>query len=298
MRSEFPARSTLAVALTAILLVACGKGDAPTTTAPAAATVNGTGLPAALVTTVLNQSAPNLPADQAKQAGRQIVETMIDQELLAQQAMAKKLDKEAKVEHILAANRREILARAYMEQVGAGAAKPTEDETKAFFEANPLVFKERKIYNLRELSVAAPRQFAPELEAQVKKAKSLDEVAAWLKSKQVNFTPSVAAKPAEQLPVQLLPKFASMKDGETVVIATDNGILVVQVAATQSQPADLAAARAFIERTLSEQKKNAAIQAEVKNLRQSGKIEYGADYAPPAPAAAASASASAPAASK
>ena len=271
-----------ALVLSVSLLAACGKGG---DSSPAAATVNGTGLPAALVSTVLAQSGGgNLPADKAKQAGRQILENMIDQELLAQQAISGKLDQEQKVAQILTANRREILARAYLEQFSAKVAKPSEAEIKAFYEANPALFKDRKIYNLRELSVAAKADFAPALQEQVAKAKSLDEVAAWLKSKQVAFTPSVAAKPAEQLPLQLLPKFASMKEGEITVIATDNGILVEQIASAQFQPADMAAAHPVIERALAEQKRNAAVAEEVKKLRQAVKIEYGSDFAP-APAA-------------
>lgn len=293
MRSS-ASRTALLLATSAILLTACGKGTDSAAT-PAAATVNGTALPTAIITAALGPNAGNQPMDQVKQASRQVLENMIDQQLLAEQAQGKKLDKDARVEQILAANRRELLARAYLEQLTGSVAKPTEEEIKAFFEANPLLFKEHKIYNLRELSVAAKPDFSPALQEVVAKAKSLEEVATWLKSKQVPFTPSVAAKPAEQLPLPLLPKFAAMKDGETVVITTDNGLLVEQLASAQAQPVDLAAAKPFIERVLTEQKRTAAIQAELKTLRQAAKIEYAADYTPAPPPAPAPAQAPAPA---
>lgn len=299
MRLTLIAAALAATALT----TACGKMSAPATspaataapaaasaapaTSPTVAKVNGHEIHEAEIGAVLARLG-NIPADKVKEAGKQVLDKLIDEELILEQAKDKKVDADPKVAQALEAARKEVLIRAYLDQATASVTKPTDFEIKDFFEKNPALFKDRKIYNLRELQVAAKPDLLPKLEAVVNKAKSIEEVAKWLKDQNQPFNATAAAKPAEQLPLELLPRFAAMKDGQLVLVNTGAILLVEQLLGSRAQPVDEATAKPVIERVLTTQKRGEAASKEVKTQREKAKIEYLGDYASaqPAPAVA------------
>ncbi|MDD5296263.1 MAG: EpsD family peptidyl-prolyl cis-trans isomerase [Rhodocyclaceae bacterium] len=284
-------KSAMAAALCAVFLTAaCGKSGPQVASeaerGPLVAKVNGAEIYQGQVSAVLSRFG-DIPADKLKGASKQVLDKIVEENLLLQQAREKKLDQDPKVVQALNAAHNEILVKAYLDQLASTAVKPTDAEIQAFFDANPALFKERKVYNLRELSVAARPDFLPKLQDAAAKAKSLEEVGAWLKGEKVGFSASSAAKAAEQLPLELVPRFAGMKDGEIVIIPTQAGILVEQLLGSQAQPVDLATAKPAIERLLATRKRNEAATNEVKQQIQKAKIEYFGDYAQAKPQAAA-----------
>ena len=283
----------------AALTTACGKMSAPATppgataavpaasAAPASgavvAKVNGREIHEAEVGAVLARLG-NIPAEKVKEASKQVLDKLIDEELILQQAKEKKVDADPKVAQALEAARKELLVRAYLEQATASVAKPTDFEVKDFFDKNPALFKERKIYNLRELQVGAKPDLLPKLEAVVSKAKSIEEVAKWLKDQNQPFNATAAAKPAEQLPLELLPRFAAMKEGQMILVNTGAVLLVEQLLGSRAQPVDEATAKPVIERVIASQKRNEAAAKEIKAQREKAKIEYLGEYASAKPA--------------
>ncbi len=249
--------------------------------APAAAKVNAAEISVEQVNGMLSR-ATAVPPEQAKAAGRQILDRLIDQEVLVQKAAEQKLDVDPKVVQAIETSRREILSRAYLEKVAAGAAKPSEQEIKDYYDKHPELFKERRVYNLREIAINAQQDVLPALQAQMAKAKSLNDVVNWLKTKNIQFATNQGAKAAEQLPLEVLPKFHQLKDGQTAILPMPAGLLVVQVVASQAQPLDEAQAKPVIEQFLSNQKRTEIAAAELKKLREAAKIEYLGEFAKPA----------------
>ena len=223
--------------------------------------------------------AGNLTPEQAKLAGREVLEKLIDQELLVEKAMDKKLDRDPRTMQAIEASRRQILAQAYMQDLVAAVAKPTGEEVKAYFDKHPELFSERRIYRFQQISVAAGRDQQPALQQRMASAKSLNEVLAWLKEKNIQFAGDVATKPAEQLPMELLPNFNQMKDGQIGVVSGDKGMQILQLLASQAAPIDLAAATPAIEQFLSNQKRGEVAEKEMKQLRANAKIAYMGDFA-------------------
>lgn len=289
MNRKLDARLVLSAVALALVLSACGREAATPKEAvvekkpsgPAAAKVNGTEIPVEQVTALLSR-AGNVAPDQAKAAGRQILERLIDQEVLLQKAAEKKLDQDPKVIQAIETARREVLTRAYLEQAAAGAAKPSEQEIKDYYDKHPELFKERRVYNLREIAINAPQDTLPALQEQMAKSKSLNDVVNWLKGKNIQFATNQGAKAAEQLPLEVLPKFHQLKDGQTAILPMPAGILVVQVVASQTQPLDETQAKPFIEQFLTNQRRTESAAAEMKKLRETAKVEYLGDYAKPA----------------
>ena len=96
---------------------------------------------------------------------------------------------------------------------------------------------------------------------------------------------------AEQLPLQGLEAFSKMKDGQAVINQAPNGMQVVVLASTRSQPVTEEQARPAIEQFLLNERKRKLAEADIKALRAAAKIEYVGKFAEGAPG-----SASAPAA--
>src|SRR5437868_1418263 len=150
-RSLTPAARTAAVAIAdlTVLLAGCGDKKKEKAASQTAARVNKEEITVHQINHVL-QAQRGLPPEQAASASKQILEKLIDQELTVQKAGEQKLDRDPKVVAAIDAARREIISRAYLEKIGAGAPKPSPEEIKAYYDSNPALFKERRVYNLQE----------------------------------------------------------------------------------------------------------------------------------------------------
>ncbi|MFG6487519.1 EpsD family peptidyl-prolyl cis-trans isomerase [Roseateles sp. BYS78W] len=275
--------SLLAAVAAAAVLAACGgdKGDKASQTA---AKVNKEEITVHQINFVL-QRQPGLKPEQAEAASRQVLERLIDQELAVQKAEEQKLDRDPRVVQQIEAAKREIIARAYVDRVGESVAKPTNDEITKYYNEKPALFKDRRIYSLQELQIEAkPEQFDA-LRAKLAGAKSLNEFADYLKANDFRFNGSQAVRAAEQLPLASVDAIARMKDGDSVVSPAPNGLTVLFLVGSRSQPVDEARARPAIEAFLINQRKTELVQKDLKALRDSSKIEYVGKFAEPAASA-------------
>lgn len=202
-------------------------------------------------------SARQLPNPQA-------LEKIIDRELLVQKALEAKLDKDPAVAEAIDNARRQVLAQAYVERVATGA-KPSRDEVRAFYDENPALFAERRIYRIRELTItetaAAPANLA---------AGDFEEVVASLRARGARFSLTTQTQPAEELPLAYLPKLARMKPGEVAVF----GKTAIQLIHAEDAPLAPEEAYAIIEQFLAGKKRMELAAAEVKKLREGARIEY------------------------
>ncbi|HEX9431526.1 MAG TPA: EpsD family peptidyl-prolyl cis-trans isomerase [Burkholderiales bacterium] len=207
----------------------------------------------------------------------QAVEKIIDRELLVQKALEAGLERDPLVKDSIDNARRQVLAQAYIERATVGA-KPSRDEVRAFYNDNPALFAERRIYRVRELVVSAPAEMTDVLRAQAARATELDELATWLKSRNARFSVATETQPAEQLPLAFLPQLARMKSGDIAVFATPLGASVIQLIHAEQAPLGIEQATALIEQFLAGRRRLEIAQAEVKRLREGARIEYVAQF--------------------
>ena len=284
----------LAVAVAA----GCGKTEDKKVATQVAAKVNSDEITVYQINGILSRQ--NVNPEAAGPAKRQILESLIDQQLAKQQAIEKKLDRSPNTLQALEAAKNEILARSYLEQIALAQPKPTTDEAKKYYAEHPELFAQRRLFNLEEIAVQPLAGLNAELKERASKARSLQEISEWLKSRQAKFTENRGVRAAEQIPLELLPKLQAMKTGEIQVIVGAGGLYVVRVVATVSSPVDEATATPRIQQFLFNQRSAAAIASEMKQLRGKAKIEYVGEFTGAAAAtpAAAPAAATSPAASK
>ena len=209
-------------------------------------------------------------------------ERLVKQQLLANAAVAEGLANEPRIEDALRDARMQILAQMYVDRKTAGLPAPTDAAISAYFDAHRELFAERKIYRMQELAIEATGEELPQVEAQYAQITKLNDMVAWLDSKGLAYRTGAAERTAETLPADLLPHLAKLKEGETVRIATDAGMTILQMLDTRKAPLTLEQARPAISRFLSNQAKGEALQRLTEQLRAKAKVEYAAAYSPSA----------------
>jgi len=276
------ARLATAAALSTFL-VACGGGSESKGATQVAAKVNDGEVTVHQLNAVLSRT-PNLQPEQMEKATELALSRLIDQELLVQRARDKKLDRDPRVLQAIQAAERDILARSYMEQYTASVDKPSTDEMRKFYDDNPALFAERRVYNLQELNISIAPEQIDGLRAAIGEAKSLNDVVTWLRDNNIVFKAGGGVRAAEQLPMEALPRFSQMKDGQIGMVQTASGVLAIYLAGSRAAPLDFEKATPFIERFIVNRKRTEMAKAEMKRLRDTAEITYMGNFkAPNAP---------------
>jgi len=265
-------------AAVSVVLASCGGGHGKAAT-QVVAKVNGDEISVHQVNFAL-QSIPNVPESQAKVIGKQVLEKLVDQQVLIQKAIEKKLDRDPRVVQTIETARRQILAQAYLEQSMNSAIKPTSVEIADYYDKHPELFGERRIFQFQEIQFATTPERTAKLTDMLKAGTNPKEILEWLKAANVAFNNNVVSKPAEALPLEYLPTFHKLKDGQIVTLPGANSSMVVEaLLQSKTVPLDRKQAEPVIERYLNNQKRQQLAEAELKQLRAVAKVEYVGDFA-------------------
>jgi len=269
-------------------LTACGRGGGPgeEKATQVAARVNG----AEITVHQVNQTMQRLgtvPEAQLKQATKQVLDRLVDQQLLVEQAKDKKLDRDPRVVAAIESAKRQVLAQAYVELVTGGAQKATGDQVREFYTQHPELFQERRIYRFLQMAIALPADKQQAVRAKVEeldkaggdKQKIFPQLAEWLRGQNLQFQVNQATQSAEQLPLEALPTYQQMKVGDLLFAPSPKGALVSQLVATQSQPVNQAQAEPYIQQYLVSRERLKLSEDEMKRLRTAAKIEYVGEFA-------------------
>lgn len=278
-KGRFYSSLLIAPLLSALVLAlsSCGKDDVRKAPGQVAAKVNGDEISVHQINNAMARGNEIAPGD-AKQAAAQTLERIIDQELLVQKALKNKLDRDPQVMQAIEDAKRQLLARAYIERALAASAAESPEESRKFYQDNPPLFERRRIYRVHELAVVLPQENLDALKAATAKAKSLEDVAGWLRSQKLAFQAAISNRPAEQIPMEILARVFEMRAGQIAVIPTPRGASVVQLLQAQEASLSEQQAKPIIERYLQSRALLATAQAEVKKLREQASIEYVGEF--------------------
>src|SRR4051812_33005778 len=117
------------LATLAAVLAGCSSAEPPAADGKLAARVNGAAIS-------LSGGKPS----------REKLERVIDRELLVQKAIAAGLDRDPQVAAQVEEARREVLAQAYVDRAAARSGGTPAAEVARFYEENPALFAQRRVY--------------------------------------------------------------------------------------------------------------------------------------------------------
>ncbi len=266
------------VLIATLLLSACKKEEDKKTSTQVAAKVDSTEISMHQINQVMS-SAKNVTPENASAIRQQVLEKLIDQQILVDKAAKDNLDRTPQVMMAIEAAKKDIIARAFLQKMVANDVKVTDQEVRGYFDEHPGLFSKRRIYNLQDLGFESNEQLFIEVNAELEKHKSIQEIADWLKAKDIKFSAGAYTRPAEQIPLEILPKLQDVKDGETVALKVQNAIHVIKIVKSQSAPIELAAATPFIKNYFLNTRGKEIVDAQMKKFRSEAKIEYVGDFA-------------------
>ena len=266
-----------ALSVVAISLSGCGKSE-DTGPTQVVARVSSEEITELQVNQALERQA-GLKPDQVEAASRKVVTALVEQEIVVRKARDLKLDREQRVVQKIEAAKRDIIARAYLDRIADGSAKPSTNEVRAYFERNPALFKERRIYSFQELTVEATAEQRGGIEAQLKALKSPSDLVAYLKANKIPARAENTTVAAEHVPLPLLERVSTLKAGQGLIVPVANGLRIVLLTAVQDSPVAEEQARPAIEAFLLNQRKRETVDKELASLRSASQVEYLGKYA-------------------
>lgn len=278
-----PVGTAMALALTC-LLGACDRPDLGAHTSQVAAKVNGDEITVSQLNFVLSRLGV-ANQQQAKQAQDKALDSLIDTHLLAKQALDQGLDREPQVLHALQYARQQVLAQAYIDRVVSqkGLHKPGESEIKDYYDKHPELFAKRRVYRLRHISVQGDPSEHEQVLQELGRAESFDALSRWLKGHDIKFTAQDQTRPAEDLPLGLLPKLNELREGAIIDTSANGTLQALELLGSEEHPLTRAQAAPLIKRFLLNRSRMDLARAEIKRLRESAKIELAGPFKEAAP---------------
>ena len=266
---------TATVVAAAVLLAACTghKKDAT----QSAARVDGTEITVHQINYRL-QRERGLRPDQMDEAGRKVLEQLIDEQLIVERAEKVKMDEQPEAQQALAAARREVLSRAYVEQAVQNVAAPTEQAMHAYYDDNDALFAHRRIYTVQEYLAKVPVDKIPELRALVEGGRPTADIEAWFKAQNVPFRAQSSTHPAEQIPLNSLNALAATQDGHGLLASAGEQVHVTCITSSTLAPVTYDKARPAIGQFLSVAARRKVTDSNLAALRTAAKIDYAAPY--------------------
>ena len=261
---------------TSILSTSCGKKDqaeGSKSDTQVVAKVNGDEILINQVNFQLSQLG-QLNEAQSKAASKQVLARLIDQQLLKQQALEAKLDRDPRILQALESSKNQILAQAYLEQLISKAPNPSVAEIDGFYDQHPELFENRRVFRLQELVVEVSKDKFADIENSLKTIKGVNEIATWLTANHYLFTANSNVRAAEQLPLALLNKLQPMKNGEVVFVPTEGTFNIIHIAASQNAPIARDKAKPIIEQFFVNQNKSNLAKKEMLAINNKAKIEF------------------------
>jgi EpsD family peptidyl-prolyl cis-trans isomerase len=261
----------MAVGLT-VLLAGCDSHSTPSAGATqVVARVNGRELTVSQLNLALEQARAS---DLSPAVTKRVLDGLIDEELLVQAAGSAKLDRDSAVVLRVDSARRQILARTYEERQVYPSGAIGDSELHNFYDANPGLFKARRIYHI--VAFATDQQQLPAaLLADLGQARTADAQRELLTRYHVSFHTQESTRAPESMSFDMVPKLAAANAGDVVITKGDSGqIELLLLTSIESSPISYEQASPAIGHFLHTQRNEAALKSHLQQLQATAKIEY------------------------
>ncbi|NOU25206.1 MAG: peptidyl-prolyl cis-trans isomerase, EpsD family [Methylotenera sp.] len=262
----------LLVSLVFGLLPSCTKKSDDAKASQSIVRVNGDEITVLQLNNELKRA--NVQAAQQAEAEKQITQKLVDRQMLVQEALKVKLDRNPRVMQAIENAKMQLLAQAYLENKVSAIAKPTKAEIENYRVKHAEIFANRKIFVLEELIFKIEAGYTEELNVLSNSAKTIEDVTQWLDERLIKFDRTQAQHASETLPPDLLAKLSKMVEGDVIFINANGRTAAGRLVDVTSAPIAKSDATPIIERILTNQKHQQTAESEIARLRRAAKVEY------------------------
>lgn len=258
-------------------IIALAPGCAKKAEGQTVAVVNGEEITTADLNARL--AGAKLPPGVDKAAARsQVLQSMIDQTLLAQEAKKEGIDKSPDFLNRERQFNDELLISMLAERKGGTTQLPRDSDVAQFEASHPQMFAKREIWSLDQLRFQLPPK-GPLMD-QIGKTKTLQELAKLLSSNNIAATPAKTTIDSSVVPQGVYEKIQALGPGEPFIIPVGNEAVASAIASRDPQPLVGDDAKSVAVNALRKEQTMDSLRSDVKRLRSQAKIEYKPGFAP------------------
>lgn len=257
------------VLMSAAGLSACGNKDKKS--GQALVRVNGEEITMLQINDELNRA--GVKAEQQEIATKQLLESLIDRQLILAEAARNKIDRTPEVVQAIERAKAQIVSQAYMKSIVGKITKPSISEINEYFQQHPEYFNQRKQYDIQQL-IFPTKDFSNELKAVIDAANSLESVVTWMENRNIKYAHGKMSRNTSDLPEPIVAKLKEMKKGQLFMVNEADRSMLNYIADIKSSPVSAKEAEPQIEQYLINKRTKDAVDAEVRHLRTTAKIEY------------------------
>jgi EpsD family peptidyl-prolyl cis-trans isomerase len=205
-----------------------------------------------------------------------MLERLIDRQMAVQQAREKQLDRRPDVMLRLEEARRDILAAAFADEVASKSLPPDDHAILAYYFDHPGLFANRKVYHVREITVPSNSPLLQDTLSRLERKEPPVSILDWIHRQSGGFADQSAIRSAEQLPVEIVDRFSSLKPGDIISFRLPQTLVIYQYLSAEAAPISRDAAVPAIKTLLKNQKETALFKEELARLKKTAKIEHSA----------------------
>ena len=263
----------------AALLVGCqSESGSPSRPTQVAAVVNDGEITISQIEHAL-QRAPGQGTGRDPQAARRTLDLLVERELATQEARKLGLDRDPRVIQALEAAKREVLARAFQETLAEKAALPSSDEIDRYYDSQPALFAQRRLYTIQDVTVEGTTEQLLQLRDKIESSSGAEKALDVLREAKPPFSARQLAMAPEDIPMALLGRLSQLKDGQSLLVPQPRGARVLTVIASREAPLTREAARDTIRAFLINERRRRAVQEGMNVVRQTARVEYVGQFA-------------------
>lgn len=204
---------------------------------------------------------------------KKILESLIDRQLLVQEAIKLNLDHTPEVVELVEAARAQIYAQAYLARKVSSIPPVKENEVRRFMVEHPEVFSERKVLSTTDV-VFSYDQSKIDYGTLQAKVSNLDELKALLANNQIHFDMLQEQIPSESMPKQALSMLNQIKVGDLIFMHNDNNKVIVRsVTSIIDAPLETTQSMEMATKIVNERKRQQFINDELRRLKKIARID-------------------------
>jgi len=210
---------------------------------------------------------------------QKVADALLEQVVILQAAREAGFERMPDVLSAVELAKNKAIADMYIKKtLQGGLSKVSEADVLEFYNKNPLLFKERKLFMYDNYIVPMNKQDIEAFAEKIKTLETSDQVSGFLKSENVEFKYSKQLKTSEQLPKPLLKPMNVLKKNDIGFLRMNDGVLIVGLNDIQPKPVLLESVKSGIERQMVVDKMRKATSALVGSLKQKANVEYIGDF--------------------